>query len=234
MCVVFRHVANNTQCLRRVGRECWILWGWSYRWVWGAGTWAVVLCQSSVCSSLLSHTLALHLLFFFLPNVFNFFFYVSVKANPFCSTSRHFVKSMFKIISQSRWLLFSVEDWPQVPVSWSKEPSCPHMGYKRESWQEKMRLLLGQGLLDWFCFWFPLPLGGSELTEGRQEGRFALIPNWLTNYDQQPVQQTAASPRIELSHNQIFCLWEGRWNGLWLVSSMPGPLPLQALWSSLS
>lgn len=89
-------------------------------------------------------------------------------------------------------------------VSWSKEPSCPHMGYKRESWQEKMRLLLGQGLLDWFCFWFPLPLGGSELTEGRKEGRFALIPNWLTNYDQQPVQQTVASPRMELSHNQIF------------------------------
>lgn len=83
MCVVFRHVANNTQCLRRVGRECWILWGWSYRWVWGAGTWAVVLCQSSVCSSLLSHTLALHLLFFFLPNVFNFFLMSVLKRTLF-------------------------------------------------------------------------------------------------------------------------------------------------------
>lgn len=120
MCVVFRHVANNTRCLRRVGMECWILWGWSYRWLWGAGTWAVVLCQRSMCSSLLSHTLALHLLFLFLPNVFNFFFLSVLKWTLFAPQVAIWW-NMFKIISQSRWLLFSVVDWPQVPVY----PLCP-------------------------------------------------------------------------------------------------------------
>lgn len=35
-----------------------------------------------------------------------------------------------------------------------------HKGY----WQEKMMLFLGQAWLDWFCFWFLLPLGGREFT----------------------------------------------------------------------
>lgn len=169
MCVVFSHVVNNTQCLRRVGRECWILWSWTYRWLWGAGTWAVV---RAVCALYCWATLwpFIYCFFFYLPSSI-FFFMSMLKRTLFAPQAAIWWNQCLKFY-------LKVDDYCFLWRTGLK-CLCTHCvlgqrtfmstyGIQKGKLAREVRLLLGQRLLDWFCFWFPLPLGGSELTEGRK------------------------------------------------------------------